>query len=308
MRQRTVPPAGRDAAQAVPEKIMSDYDEKKMTFTEHLGELRTRIIRSGIAIVIAVVVCYVFSTPIMELVARPLTPLQKKGVVEIEQDPEKDSGAETAEKEADKPARDEGATLFPETTGQWTVLNPLEMVLLKLKIAGYGGLLAAFPFLLWQVCAFIFPGLHPNERRVVQILIYGCSVLAVVGVLVAYFGVLPMVLPYLMKFVPEGWNVQLRASETISILIKILVGFAIAFQFPMGVLTLVYMELLTPATLKQYRKLAIVGTAFGAALLTPPDPVSMMVMMVPLVVLYESSIWLSYLVVRRRKKNAESRG
>ncbi len=83
-----------------------------------------------------------------------------------------------------------------------------------------------------------------------------------------------------------------------------LVGFAVAFQFPMAVLILVYMDLLTPATLKEHRKIAIVGIAFASAILTPPDPFSMCIMMFPLVLLYEGSIWVSYLVVRRRKKTA----
>ena len=86
---------------------------------------------------------------------------------------------------------------------------------------------------------------------------------------------------------------------------KLLTGFAIAFQFPMVVLVLVYMDLLSPATLKKYRKIALVVLAVAAAVLTPPDVFSMMVMLVPLLILYEASILLSYLVVRSKKKRAE---
>jgi sec-independent protein translocase protein TatC len=138
---------------------------------------------------------------------------------------------------------------------------------------------------------------------VVQILIFGCSLLGIAGMLVAYFGVFPLVLPYLLRWVPEGVAVQLRMNETMTIILYGLLGFAIAFQFPMAVLILVYMDLLTPAALKQHRKVAIVGIAFLSAVLTPPDPISMSIMMLPLLLLYELSIWVSYLVVRRKRRN-----
>ena len=277
---------------------MSHDEEKRMSFTEHLGELRVRMIRSCIALGIAVVACYVVSDYIFEVLSWPLRPLSE-------------SESEAISFEIIESA-DDGKTLVAQTTPisesraddiEWTVLNPLEYILVKIRIAGYGGLMVALPYVLWQLCAFIFPGLHAKERKVVQILIAGCSVLAVVGVGVAYFGVFPLVLPYLLEWIPDTVNVQLRLNETIGIIIKGLLGFAIAFQFPMAVLILVYMGLLTPQALKQYRKMALVGMALVAALLTPPDPFSMLVMLLPLALLYESSIWASYLVVRRKTQN-----
>ncbi|HOC68771.1 MAG: Sec-independent protein translocase protein TatC [Candidatus Hydrogenedentes bacterium ADurb.Bin101] len=267
------------------------HDEKRMSFTEHLGELRTRIIRSCIALTVAVIACYAFSNQIFELLAWPLKPLSSHGVIQMEQ--EGDGG------ETEKPA-DETKSRDLE----WTVLNPLEFILVKIRIAGYGGLVIAFPFIVWQICAFIFPGLYSNERRVVQILMAGCSSLGILGVGVAYFGVFPLVLPYLLEWIPAWVQVQLRLNETLSIIIKGLFGFAIAFQFPMAVLILVYMGLLTPQTLKKYRKMSIIGMSVVAAVLTPPDPFSMLVMLLPLVILYEFSIWLSYLVIRRKSKEA----
>ncbi len=278
---------------------MSQDEEKRMSFTEHLGELRTRIIHSFIALTIAVIGCYALSDYIFELLAWPLRPLSESQVVTFEVVDMDDEGNPIV------------AQSLPEEQSrageiEWTVLNPLEYILVKIRIAGYGGLVVALPFLLWQICAFVFPGLHASERKVVQILIAGCSVLAIVGVGVAYFGVFPLVLPYLLEWIPDWVQVQLRLNETLSIIIKGMVGFAVAFQFPMAVLILVYMGLLTPQTLKQYRKLAMVGMALVAALLTPPDPFSLMVMLLPLVVLYESSIWASYLVVRRSKTTEDS--
>ena len=116
----------------------------------------------------------------------------------------------------------------------------------------------------------------------------------------------PLVLPYLLEWTPEWVQIQLRITETLNIIVKLLVGFAIAFQFPMVVLVLVYMGLLTPQSLREYRKFAIVIMALAAAILTPPDVFSMSVMLLPLVILYEASIWASYLVLRRKKKNEEA--
>jgi len=272
---------------------VSHDDEKRMSFTEHLGELRTRLIRCCVALGITVIVCYAVSDYIFGMLSWPLRPLSESKVVTFEVVQTDDTGktlvAQAPQKEKSK-----------SEAIEWTVLNPLEYILVKIKIAGYGGLVLAFPYILWQICAFVFPGLHKNEKKVVQILIAGCSVLAIVGVGVAYFGVFPLVLPYLLEWIPDYVNVQLRLNETLSIIIKGLVGFAIAFQFPMAVLILVYLGLLTPDTLKKYRKVSVVGMAVLAAVLTPPDPFSMLVMLLPLVILYESSIWASYLVIRRK--------
>ena len=165
----------------------------------------------------------------------------------------------------------------------------------------YAGCLLASPFVVYQVCGFIFPGLKPNERKLVRILIFGCAGFATFGVLVGYFAVFPFVLTYMTEFVPPGVELQFRMNETISQIVLFLVGFAGAFQFPMVALSLVYLGLLHPRILKKYRRIAIVVMAIAAALLTPPDPISMSMMLVPMIILYEVSIWLSYLVLRRKK-------
>ncbi|HPO14389.1 MAG TPA: twin-arginine translocase subunit TatC [Candidatus Hydrogenedentes bacterium] len=277
-------------------------DEKRMTFTEHLAELRTRIIRSGICLFICMIICYALSNYILQILARPLMPLAEKGIIQTSSEPNSpvENNSQTPNPNTEAQTEPSKKTVKPV----WTVLNPLEIVFVQLKTAAYIGFVLAFPFIAWQVCAFIFPGLRESERRVVKVLIFGCSGLAIVGVAVAYFGVLPLVLPYMMLWVPEGWQIQLRANETISMILLFLAGFAVAFQFPMAVMILVFMGFLSPAVLKKQRKFAFVIIAVIAAVLTPPDPGSMMIMMLPLVAMYEISIWLSYLVIRRKKQAA----
>jgi len=265
-----------------------------MTFTEHLGELRIRIIRSGIAVIIGFIFCYIFSNQIFIILSRPLTPLKTAGVItEKPETPEAKPGDGTQTPGNKRPPP------------QWTVLNPLEPFLVKIKLAGYAGVLLAFPYILYQLCAFVFPGLTAKERTMAGYLIFGSSGFGVFGVLIAYFGVFPLVLPYLMAWVPENVTFQLRMSETVSMILLALAGFAVAFQFPMVVLVLVYLGLLSPETLKHYRRPAIIVLAVAAAVLTPPDPISMMIMLIPLLFLYEISIWMSYLVVRKRNKPEE---
>ncbi|MCX8065284.1 MAG: twin-arginine translocase subunit TatC [Candidatus Hydrogenedentes bacterium] len=258
-------------------------DEKRMTFTEHLAELRMRIIYSGIAVIICMVVCYIFSNAILKGLQIPLTFLQDLGIVNF-------TGSGSGKESVSERTPSE----IP-----WVVLNPFEIIILKIKVAGYGGLILALPYVIWQACAFVFPGLKPNERKVAKIIIFGCSSLGILGVIVAYFGVIPLVMPYLLQWVPKGWEIQLRANETISVIVLLIFGFALAFQFPMVILALVYLDLLSPDTLRKIRKFVIVGLSVISAILTPPDPISMIIMLVPLTVLYEVSIWVSYLVRRR---------
>ncbi len=267
-------------------------DEKRMTFTEHLAELRIRIIHSGIAVIIAMIICYIFSNQIMMGLQKPLTLLQDLGIIVFSSDEKTNEVSNPVEKGENNPNK-KTSTSIP-----FVVLNPFEIVILKIKVAGYGGLILALPYIIWQACAFVFPGLKPNEKKLVKIILFGCSTLGIIGVVVAYFGVIPLVIPYLLQWIPQGWEVQLRANETISIIVLLLFGFALAFQFPMIILALVYLDLLSPNTLRKIRKYVIVGLSLISAILTPPDPISMIIMLLPLVVLYEVSIWASYLIRR----------
>lgn len=300
-------------------------DEARMTFTEHLGELRTRIIRSAVALLVGCILCYLFHDQIFRIVARPLLPHQitQEELNEIEarktllekltllvpvytkplSGPSFYLGTPFPWSPTDEAkAKPEEA---PRLDLKWVALNPVETVVVALKLSIYGGVLVAFPYILYQILAFIFPGLKPAERRAVQFLLFGCAFLAILGVGIAYYGILPLVLPYLLAWTPAEVETTLRMSETVGLLIMFYLGFAIAFQFPMVVMILVYLDLLSPQTLKDYRKIAIVGIAIISAILTPADPISMIMMAIPLTILYEASIWASYLLVYNRKKAAE---
>ncbi|MFP4501285.1 MAG: twin-arginine translocase subunit TatC [Candidatus Hydrogenedentota bacterium] len=286
---------------------MADDFEARMTFTEHLGELRTRIVRSLIAVTAAFFLCFFLSGKILEVVAAPLRSVEEITVNGEQAKDTADSAGDTGDEEP-KEEEEESSRYnpFAAPKADFVSLGPLEPFLVRFKVAAYAGLVLAFPYLLYQLCAFIFPGLRPAERSAAKILIVGCGLLASMGVVVAYFGVFPLVLPYLLQYNPDWVTTQLQLDQTVSIIIKGLLGFSVAFQFPMAVIILVYLGVLEPKTLKQYRKIAIVALAFVSALFTPPDPFSMLILMIPMVLLYEISILLSYLVIRRKRQKADA--
>ena len=264
-----------------------------MTFTEHLAELRTRIIRSGYALVVAVFLCYALSTHIYTFIVRPIIPLVQPGHIE------NDDVLET--KDADGKVLPPEAVLKDDTI-KFVALSPFEPVMVSMRIAMYGGAVLAMPFILFQVCGFIFPGLTGRERNAVMIMLLGGGALAVSGVALAYYFVFPVIIPVLKSMAPSFVETQFQMSTTLGELIYLLLGFAITFQFPMFVLILVYLDLLTPQTLVAQWRIAIVGIAVVAAVFTPPDAISMTIMMVPLLFLYVGSAIGAYAIVWSRKK------
>ncbi|MFP6581904.1 MAG: twin-arginine translocase subunit TatC [Candidatus Hydrogenedentota bacterium] len=243
-----------------------DVDAARMTFTGHLGELRTRMVKCCVVLFVFFLLGYAASTPIIVAISRPL---QNANV-------------------------------------EWVTLSPIEPVLVKMRFAMYAALVVGLPYIVYNICAFVFPGLRPKEKRIVKISLAGSSVLATSGVAIAFFGVFPLILPYLMRLTPDFVTNQLRLSDTMSIIFKGVMGFAVAFQFPMVVFVLVYMGVLTPETMKEYRRVAIIGIFIVGALLTPPDPISLLLLALPLVVLYEFSIWVSYFILRRKSAEEDA--
>jgi len=279
-------------------------DISRMTFTGHLGELRNRLIRSFISVIVCFFICYAFSNAIIDAISNPLRGDNDENVVTTET-PESGGAGEVSSTLPESTESTDDDSRFTAKGVKWITLSPLEIILVKLRFSAYGAILLSFPYIVYNICAFIFPGLRPSERRLVRYLLLGCSALATAGALTAFFGVFPLVLPYLMSFKPEFVEQQLQLSVTLSLILKGVMGFAIAFQFPMIVLILVYVGILTPEMLKNHRRVAIVGLFVVGAILTPPDPISLLLMSLPLVLLYEVSIWASYIVVRRKRAAVE---
>jgi sec-independent protein translocase protein TatC len=178
--------------------------------------------------------------------------------------------------------------------------NPVDPVMLWLKTSFFLGLLIALPLILYQVWAFIAPGLMASEKKViVPILAFAC-ILFPTGASIAYLG-FRMVLSFLLTFQIARMEPTINVYSLLGLEIKLMVGFGVAFELPIVIMFLTMLGLVTPARLREWRSYAIVINAIIAAILTPTaDPGTMLLMMVPLVILYEISIFASIPIARKR--------
>lgn len=169
-------------------------------------------------------------------------------------------------------------------------LSPTEPFLTTATLVVYAALLIALPVILYQAYAFVLPAFAKEERRVALPLMIAAPVLFVAGVLFAYFVVLPPAIAVLLAFNADEFNTQLRAREYYGFASLTLISLGILFQVPIGVLAATRLGIVTPDQLRRGRRYAILGIAVLAALLPTIDPVTMILEMLPLIVLYELSI------------------
>ena len=181
---------------------------------------------------------------------------------------------------------------LPDNTEPIT-LSPTEPFLTTLTLSMYAGILLAMPVILYQIYAFVLPAFSPSERKVALPLLLMVPFLFLGGVTFAYFVVLEPAISFLLNFNESEFNTQIRARDYTSFVSLSLLSVGILFQIPVGVLGLTKLGITTPAQLRKNRRYAILGCAVLAALLPTIDPVTMMIEMVPLVVLYELSILLA---------------
>jgi sec-independent protein translocase protein TatC len=230
----------------------------KMTFMEHLGELRKRIIRSVIAIAVCAVAGYAFNNQVFQLLRKPLgqdVPIQ--------------------------------------------YISPLEPFLTRLSIAFYVGVFLALPVVLYQALMFVIPALKPRERRVVLGGLLSSSVLTIAGLTVAFIGILPIIFPVMSSFAPEGVEAHLRLEYYVNVVFKFLIAFAVGFQFPIVMVSLVHLGIVPVRFFARNAKYVLVIILIVSALFTPPDPISQIMMAVPLFCLYVLSLGVAYLFRKR---------
>jgi sec-independent protein translocase protein TatC len=172
-------------------------------------------------------------------------------------------------------------------------LSPTEPFLTTLTLALYAGLLLALPVVLYQLYAFVLPAFSPTERRVALPLLLLVPFLFIAGVLFGYFVVLPPGIDFLLGFNADEFDTELRARDYYSFVALFLVSLGLLFQIPVGILAATRLGITTPEKLRRSRRYALLVMAVLAAMLPTIDPVTMIIEMVPLVVLYELSILLA---------------
>jgi sec-independent protein translocase protein TatC len=232
-------------------KITPIAHEDQLTLVEHLDELRTRLMISGAAFVVALAVCFWQNHWLLKIVDHPL------------------KGRE------------------PITLG---VAEPFTTTL---TVSAYAAILIVLPIVLYQLYAFVLPAFSDTERRVALPLMVMVPFLFIAGVVFSYYVVVPAALKFLLNFNADQFNTQIRAKEYYGFISMSLLSVGILFQIPVGILAATKLGLTTPAKLRRGRRYAILVIAVLAAALPGVDPVSMLIEMVPLVVLYELSILLA---------------
>lgn len=237
-----------------------------MPFLEHLEEFRNRIIKAIIGVIIGAVICLIFSKQLLNVLLWPTTRVDMP--IDIQ------------------------------------VLKVQGMFIVTLEIAFFGGILVSLPFLLYQTWMFIAPGLYRNEKRYVPRVIASATLLFLTGVAFAYFLIFPFALEFFLGLAPETVQTNIAIDFYISFIIRLLVIFGVVFQLPIMSYFLSKMGIITPVFMRKHRRHSIVIIFVMAALFTPPDPFTQVMLAIPLILLYEISIYISYLV-HKSKKNRD---
>jgi sec-independent protein translocase protein TatC len=243
----------------------AEFDER-MTLVEHLDELRSRIVFSAIVLVLAVTFCFWQQDLLFDIANHPLP---------VVDDPsELPPGAEVFEDGRIKPV----------------TFSPTEPFFVTLKLCFYGGLLLALPILLYQIYAFVLPAFSPQEKRLVLPFLLLAPFLFLGGVVFAYFVVLPAALNFLLGFNGDDLSILVRASEYYGFFMLTLISVGILFQIPIAVLAVCRLGITTPQVLAKNRRYAVLVIAVAAMLLPGTDPITMMISMLPLYLLFELSL------------------
>jgi sec-independent protein translocase protein TatC len=164
--------------------------------------------------------------------------------------------------------------------------------------AAYFGILLAFPVILYQLYAFILPAFSPSERRIAKPLLLMIPVLFIAGVVFCYFVVLPGGIHFLLNFNASEFNTQIRARDYYSFVSLTMVAMGLGFQVPIAIVAAVKLNITTVAKLRKNRRYAILVISILAALLPTIDPVTLLLEMVPMILLYEGSIILSSVLIK----------
>src|SRR5262245_4276262 len=236
-----------------------------MSFLEHLGELRTRIIWSLIPSVVGLLIAFRFSDHILKFIARPLA----------------------------------------ATGSELVALAPTEAFWTSMKLSMVAGLFLAMPVILWQVWAFVAPGLHKHERRYAGPFVIVGSLLFLAGGAFALLVVVPFAITFLVSFgQQQGIKSMISVERHVDFVIKFTLAFGLVFELPVVITLLSLLGIVTPRFLSKNRKYAILINFILAAVLTPtPDIVNQCLMAGPLCLLYEVGILAAWVVGRKKRKD-----
>lgn len=247
---------------------MSDEIPAEESFLSHLFELRDRLIRALVAIGVVFVCLFPWAKELYALLAQPLLATLPQG-------------------------------------GQMIATDVVGVFLVPMKVALMVAFLIALPYVLYQVWAFVAPGLYAHEKRLALPLVTASVLLFFVGMAFAYFLVFPTVFGFMSKIAPEGVAWMTDIEKYLSFVMSTFIAFGVTFEVPIIVIVLVQMRIVDLATLRAWRPYVIVGAFVIGAIFTPPDVISQLMLAIPLCLLYELGMLMARLI-RRPADGAEA--
>jgi len=245
----------------------NEFSSSEMGFLDHLEELRWRILKSLIAVVIFAAISFSFSDYLVNFLIKPTLAID------------------------------------PPLTLQ--VLRVQGMLIIKMWVAFVGGIILGLPFIVYHIWHFISPGLYVNEKKNLPILIVVTFFSFLGGASFAYYVIIPLIIPTLLSFGVPGVENNISINYYFSFVIQMIVASGIIFEMPVVSYFLGRIGLLTPAFMRHYRRYAFVGIIITSAILTPPDPLSQLLLAFPLLILYEISIFISGIASKNRNIDAK---
>jgi sec-independent protein translocase protein TatC len=234
-------------------KLKPVQHDEQLSLVDHLDELRSRIIFTLIAVAVIFGVCFWQSSVILDIASAPL----------------------------------------PEANQDLLVLAPTEAFMTTVTVCAYAAIIVSAPLISYQLFAYILPAFSPRERKVIVPLVVAIPLLFLLGVVFAYFVILPAAINFLLNFGGNSFNTELRAREYYSFFSTTLLAGGVVFQMPVIILALVKLRIVSVKQLRSNRRYAYLMIAVIAAALPGVDPLSMLIEMVPLLLLYELSIFLA---------------
>ncbi len=251
---------------------METADDGKLPLISHLEELKTRLVRSLIALGTGFFVSYLFKEHLFQIITRPLVKVLPPGTHMI-------------------------------------FISPPEAFITYIKIAFYFGLFISSPYIILQVWKFVSPGLYDNEKKYIVPFFIFSSLLFLIGTCFCYFFVLPLAFEFFLTFTSEFLKPMFAVKDYLSLSLKLIFLFGLSFELPVFIFFLAKVGIVDAAFLSRHRRYAILIIFIVAAILTPPDVVSQIMMAFPLMGLYEISIYLAKYAKREKSLTAaESTG